>query len=282
MPSKRKDIEPKKRAGAGYSRSRWNAMTHGLAADHIVLPGENPEALEKLREEYSQEWKPKGPTEERLVIEMADIDWKLERFSRAEQAFHRQEILLKYAEYVHPISTDSNAPNSMLISFQDSLVSKEPEAIFEQVFEEPLWEASPKTLEALKSSIRRLVRNKSTTYASLHKAINKLPLKFKRLWEMAVERPEAFDQFLRLHGLPIIHIKARDWSNFSEWAISFALPYIARSEGTHPVSRKYRNHVMALANLKAMEKLSGFSRYEVRLQNKRKETLAILLRLQGK
>jgi len=282
MPSKRKDIEPKKRAGAGYSRSRWNAMTHGLAADHVVLPGENPEALEKLREEYSQEWKPKGPTEERLVIELADIDWKLERFARVEQACYRQAILLKYAEYVHPIIKDSNSPDSMIISFLDSLVSKEPEAIFEQVFEEPLWEASPKMLEALKSSIRRLVRNKSTTYASLHKAINKLPLKFKRLWEMAVERPEAFDQFLRLHGLPIIHIKAKDWSNFSEWAISFALPYIARSEGTHPVSRKYRNHVMALANLKAMEKLSGFSRYEVRLQNKRKETLAILLRLQGK
>lgn len=282
MPSKRKDIEPKKRAGAGYSRSRWNAMTHGLAADHVVLPGENPEALENLREEYSQEWKPKGPTEERLVIELADIDWKLERFARVEHACHRQEILLKYAEYLHPIRNDSNASDSMLISFQDPLVNLEPEIIFELIFEEPLWDASPKTLDALKYSIRQIVKYKSTTYAGLYKAIGKLPLKFKRLWEMAVERPEAFDQFLRLHGLPIIRITAMDWSNFSEWAIGFALPFIARSEGTHPVSRKYRNHVMALANLEAMEKLSGFSRYEVRLQNKRKDTLAILLRLQGK
>jgi len=82
-----------KRAGAGYSRSRWNATKHGLAGDRVVIAGEDPEEFDRLLLEYIDEWEPRGRTQERLVEELAAIDWKLTRYARVEQAYHRQATL---------------------------------------------------------------------------------------------------------------------------------------------------------------------------------------------
>lgn len=57
MSSTSKGIsEHRKRAGAGYARSRWNATKHGLAAGNVVIPGEDPEAFERLLQDYIDEW----------------------------------------------------------------------------------------------------------------------------------------------------------------------------------------------------------------------------------
>ncbi len=75
-------VRQRKRAGSGYSRSRWNSMKHGLAANTVVVPGEDTEAFDRLLAEYIEEWKPGGPTQTRLVRELAVIDWKLTRYAR--------------------------------------------------------------------------------------------------------------------------------------------------------------------------------------------------------
>ena len=93
-------VKPRKRAGEGYMRSRWNATKHGLTAEHKVLPNEDQEAFEELKKRYLEEWKPKGPTGESLVEQLVDIAWKLMRYRRFEQAEYRTALLVRLSESV--------------------------------------------------------------------------------------------------------------------------------------------------------------------------------------
>jgi hypothetical protein len=44
----RRSTGPKSKQGK--SRSKMNAVTHGLTAEHILIPGEKPEDFRKLRD----------------------------------------------------------------------------------------------------------------------------------------------------------------------------------------------------------------------------------------
>jgi hypothetical protein len=66
---------------AGKSRSSQNALRHGLACGRLIIEGENPEELKKLRSDLRQEHRPSGLTEDLLVEKMAVALW----FSRRAQ-----------------------------------------------------------------------------------------------------------------------------------------------------------------------------------------------------
>ncbi|MCU1259968.1 MAG: hypothetical protein JWO80_2853, partial [Bryobacterales bacterium] len=60
---------------AGKSRSSQNALRHGLACGRLIIEGENPEELKKLRSDLRQEHRPSGLTEDLLVEKMAVALW---------------------------------------------------------------------------------------------------------------------------------------------------------------------------------------------------------------
>ena len=61
-----------------------NALTHGLTAKALVLPGENPADLEALHQGYRETYEPQDHVEESLVHEMAVNRWRTLRFYRME------------------------------------------------------------------------------------------------------------------------------------------------------------------------------------------------------
>jgi hypothetical protein len=82
----------------GKANSRGNAMTHGLTAQQLLLPGEDPEDFAAFRDAVFDEAQPATLYEERLVNRIVGLMWRLGRVEAFEAAIfswvaHRQDEL---------------------------------------------------------------------------------------------------------------------------------------------------------------------------------------------
>ncbi len=66
----------------GKLASSGNSLKHGLASATIIIPGEDPAALEALLHDLLEEHQPANPTEQLLVNEMAQSYWLTQRALR--------------------------------------------------------------------------------------------------------------------------------------------------------------------------------------------------------
>jgi len=81
------------RTAEGKQASRLNALTHGLRAKEIVIPGlEDPAEFEAILTELYEEWEPEGYTELHLVEQIAVAIWRLRRGNRAELGHIRKQM----------------------------------------------------------------------------------------------------------------------------------------------------------------------------------------------
>jgi hypothetical protein len=76
----------------GKNTVRFNAVRHGLRADHVLLPGESYDALQELSSQLEAEWQPVGRTEEHYVEQMVVAQWKLLRIERYEFQFRHDRL----------------------------------------------------------------------------------------------------------------------------------------------------------------------------------------------
>jgi hypothetical protein len=80
----------------GKAAIRFNAFRHGLLTQDAVLPGEDVDKFEDLRNQVWAELSPVGPIEEFLVVDIISDMWRLQRLVRAETAlFHSRMQGLK-------------------------------------------------------------------------------------------------------------------------------------------------------------------------------------------
>jgi hypothetical protein len=63
----------------GKSRSSQNAFKHGLYSKKLVIHGEDPAELDRLKDDLRAEHQPVNETESILVNEMAEQFWRLRR-----------------------------------------------------------------------------------------------------------------------------------------------------------------------------------------------------------
>jgi hypothetical protein len=69
----------------GKETSKYNGLRHGLASPITVLPFENQDEYDSLYASFSEEHSPVGPTEQALVKQIADAQWKLLRLEKLEE-----------------------------------------------------------------------------------------------------------------------------------------------------------------------------------------------------
>jgi hypothetical protein len=69
---------------AGKQVTRLNAVTHGLLTNVVVVRGEDPEELKRLRNNLMTEGEPDGEVETMLVERIASCMWRLRRAVNAE------------------------------------------------------------------------------------------------------------------------------------------------------------------------------------------------------
>ena len=86
--SRRTARTPAKSTGpkSGTDRTRFNGLKHGLCAEQVVLPGEDPAAFEAEKQAWFDDWKPATHTRAVLVERAAVASWKLRRATRVEAA----------------------------------------------------------------------------------------------------------------------------------------------------------------------------------------------------
>jgi hypothetical protein len=71
----------------GKARSSMNALRHGLTAEQAVLPHENGDDYEKLREGMLESYAPADSAELAIVEELANAYWRLQRLHRVETQY---------------------------------------------------------------------------------------------------------------------------------------------------------------------------------------------------
>ena len=81
----RKSTGPK--SENGKSRTRLNALRHGLTAEQAVLPHEDPQNYEEIRTGMIQAHAPAGAAELALVEELVNAYWRLLRLHRVENQY---------------------------------------------------------------------------------------------------------------------------------------------------------------------------------------------------
>jgi len=68
------------------TRKRPNAQKHGVFAEPLILPGEDPREFEAIRSALIEEWDACGPSEKSRVFGIADAEWRKLRSRRFVQA----------------------------------------------------------------------------------------------------------------------------------------------------------------------------------------------------
>ena len=72
------------RTTEGKKSSKLKALKHGITAEQVCIPDEDPEVFEDLRQQLVDWHQPEGPEECHLVERIALLQWKLRRIPRAE------------------------------------------------------------------------------------------------------------------------------------------------------------------------------------------------------
>lgn len=83
------------RSLAGKRRSSVNAVTHGLTAQHAMLPGEDPDEFNGLRHAIFNSLLPQGALENQLIERAASLIWRMRRFQVFEVALFQWTAYLQ-------------------------------------------------------------------------------------------------------------------------------------------------------------------------------------------
>jgi len=78
----------------GKAAASLNAVTYGLRARTLLLPGEDPEQYKQLWASLEAEWQPQTPTEHFYLETMSASHWLLARADRSEQRICQADLRL--------------------------------------------------------------------------------------------------------------------------------------------------------------------------------------------
>ncbi len=69
---------------AGKEKVRFNALKHGVCAKAVLLPHEDKEKFIELGESLRRVWRPDTELENKLLAELQECEWRLDRIRKAE------------------------------------------------------------------------------------------------------------------------------------------------------------------------------------------------------
>jgi hypothetical protein len=111
-----------------------NSLKHGAFSEILILPGEDPQDFEKLKNDLFAEYKPSGISEERVLIALAKALWQERRL-----ALYHHVQYARAAKLSNKERGDPNAIKKALQQFRARVGSIQPD----MVDPEPEVPASP-------------------------------------------------------------------------------------------------------------------------------------------
>jgi hypothetical protein len=258
------NVEPLSRSRVGnYEVTRFNALCHGVLSRHTVLPWEDGEEYRSLLEAFVAEHKPKGPTEEHLVEEMAGVIWRKRRLRIGERAAHHRALERASDPYQH------TAKAALVHLDGDAETDSVGEAIRATEEQTAADLADLESDQAMTEEALRLLDGKSSTGYS--RALAGLREDTREWWEKQLTwEPDDYDEDQTPYRA--------DAANLKRFLESEVLPWYEKRQ----LELQYRPLIRAQAFGEAVEpdRLDRLARYEVHLDRKLERTVAMLLKLQ--
>jgi hypothetical protein len=94
------------RTKEGKDRSRLNALKHGLRAEEIMLPTEDPQAFKEHLEAWINDWQPPSMARRHLVEQAAVATWRIRRCNRLETARITERVEEAYEEFDQDVAAE--------------------------------------------------------------------------------------------------------------------------------------------------------------------------------
>lgn len=237
-----------------YAAVRFNALKHGVLSRHVVLPHEDRQEYDELRDALIIEHQPAGATELHLVEELAGILWRKRRVLMAEGAKINEGLRCAASspETIMPSSVPFEyGLTGKNVDFRD-LLNASPEEIAERQRSAELDLATTRKAAAI------LRKGGNNAYEKARRAL--IP-ESRDWWDSHVEdeeyppTAEGLTQFIR-ETLDPICLQMQKEARFQ--------PEIKRQ---------------AIGESLQMHRLEKLNRYETHLDRKFERTLAMLLKL---
>jgi hypothetical protein len=86
------------RTPEGKAVARYNRLRHGLRAEAVLMPDENPDDYEALTADLWEQLQPLGPLEEAITDRIVTQLWRLRRVARIEAGVLRWHLLSEQLE----------------------------------------------------------------------------------------------------------------------------------------------------------------------------------------
>ena len=136
----RRSTGPKTQKGKAIVR--FNALRHGLLTRDVVLPGEDADAFEELRNQVRANLSPVGPIEEFLTDRVVNAMWRLRRLERAETALFHSRIHGRKADRlaIEMRSYQEEFPDLMTCPFPPIVTNKAAHAVAKEAFARAKYE----------------------------------------------------------------------------------------------------------------------------------------------
>jgi hypothetical protein len=200
------------------------------------------------------EHKPRGPTEEHLVEELAGVIWRKCRLRLGENAAHQQALASSANAETAKAALLRVAPDVKNASVTDALTASEEKTATDR-------ERVAHQISAIKEALRLLKQKSESSYSG---AVAALGEPIRSMWNEELEDArrgwgkdaESLEYFLQIIALPSCEQRQREYEY-------------------RPLIR-----AQALASAVSPARLEGLARYEVHLDRKFERVLSILFKLQ--
>ena len=176
----------------GKAASSANALSHGLtAADNVVLPEEDPDDFERLREGVIAELAPTGALQEVLAHRVAVLLWRLDRVARLEaELFVHGQLAVQRGRVGGPFHSSSILQG--LVDLPEEVNKRLEKCAFSRhMFDEDINEEVPsaQVLVERRQSARafdRIARHETMLQRSLNRTLDE----FRRLRDASAAAAE--------------------------------------------------------------------------------------------
>lgn len=250
------------RGKGSYELTRFNALRHGILSKHAVLPWEDRSEYDQLLGALIAEHKPKGPTQELLVEELAIIFWRKARLCLAEQAAHFRALQRTTAD-----ERRATREAALVLVTTDLKGRRRGEAITDAqrvAAMKALQDDETKARDAL-----NIVR-KGKTERAYSQALATLSKEDQASWHQSVAKSRPYETAIKNARPP----QPQDLENYIE-------NDILRKYGDRRIELEHHELIKEQSFGEAVDPhaLEALARYEVNLDRKMGKTLTMLFKL---
>jgi hypothetical protein len=246
----------------GYEGSRFNAVRHGVLSELTVLPWEDEAEYAKLLEALVEEYRPRGPTEDHLVEEIAGVIWRKRRLRLAEAGSYWKNV-----DRATDFSSDS-FDERRVVPTLDALLTT-PAGTAKDIAK------VQNRLTAVSRARDILMAGKPGAYKA---AMAELDERTKAHWkeQFAPKLEDSYEDEDEDEDEPVKHYTA-DAAGLLGFLLCSVLPDCLTQLGSLGIRSLIRAQV--LGETLDFQRLEPISRYEVHLDRKFERAVSMLLRL---